>query len=190
MSGDLLLNLLKAMYWFFDAMQDNMEAQGFKRTTRAATFILLNVAQGEHRATKIARNLGISRQAVSQVLFGLKDRGMVEIREDPDDRRSQIVNFTPEFAEQGAACIEILAKLENEIGQRVGSDRLKVVRYALAEDWGKPPLMGPLSPKEVLHGKALWKKKNELAAISNESETSKGKVRAVRSKRKMRPRPK
>jgi DNA-binding MarR family transcriptional regulator len=160
MHGNLLMNLLAGVYWFTDAMQDNLEAQGFPRTSRAVSYVLLNIAQGEHRATKIAKNLGITRQAVSQVLLGLQDRGMIDIMEDPTDRRSQIVNFSAKFVKQGAACVEILTKLESEIGKRIGVENLRVMARALALDWGAPPTYGPLSAKEIQHGKLVWKAQN------------------------------
>jgi len=160
MHGNLLMNLLAGVYWFTDAMQDNLEAQGFPRTSRAVAYVLLNIAQGEHRATKIAKNLGITRQAVSQVLLGLQERGMIDILEDPTDRRSQIVNFSPKFVKQGAACVEILTKLEAEIGKRIGMENLRVMRRALALDWGAPPTYGRLSAKEIQHGKLLWNAQN------------------------------
>jgi DNA-binding MarR family transcriptional regulator len=139
MHSRLLLNLLAAVYWFDDAMQENMEARGFPRTSRAISFILLNIAQGEYRANKIAKNLGISRQAVSQMLRDLRRRGVLSIRIDPEDRRSRIVNFSPSFARQGKACAEILAKLETAIGRRVGFDDARAMRRALAADWGPIP---------------------------------------------------
>jgi DNA-binding MarR family transcriptional regulator len=173
MHRNLLLNLLGAVYWFDDALQDNMEAQGFSRTTRAISFILLNIAHGEHRAMNIARNLGISRQAVSAMLLGLRDRGMLDIREDPADRRSQIVEFSREFAKQGAACAEILAKLESEVARRIGRSRFKAMNQALAENWGSPPKLQQLSKKELLHGKAAWQKQERQISKSKALHTAK-----------------
>jgi DNA-binding MarR family transcriptional regulator len=158
MHRQLLMNLLSAVYWFDDAVQANLEAQGFPRMSRAVSFILLNIAQGEHRAFNICKNLGISRQAVSQLLRGLRDRGLLSVRQDPEDRRSQIVDFSAKFAKQGAACAEILVQLETELGKRVGPDNLRVMRRALAADWGPPPTLHYLSEKEISHGKAVWEK--------------------------------
>jgi DNA-binding MarR family transcriptional regulator len=140
MQRKLLLNLLSAVYWFDDAVQDNLEAQGYGRATRAISFILLNVALGESRAVSIAKNLGISRQAVSQMLLGLRDRGMLDIQQDPSDGRSQIIKFAPKFAKQAAACKDILGRLEAELGRRIGGENLKALRRALGEDWGAPPV--------------------------------------------------
>lgn len=156
MHRNLLLNLLRAVYWYADAMHVNMTAQGYPQMSRAASFLLLNIAQGEHRAIDIARNLGISRQAVSQMLTDLCNRGLLASREDPDNRRSRIVDFSPAFASQGAACAEIMSKLESEISRRVGSDDFKAMGRALAFNWGALPRFGRLNRNELRHGKEVW----------------------------------
>jgi len=183
MHRNLLLDLLSAVYWFDDALQENMEAQGFSRMTRAISFLLLNIVQGEHRAINIARNLGISRQAVSEMLLGLRDRGVLEIREDPTDRRSRIVDFSPEFADQGAACGEILMKLESKLGRRIGFETLKALRVALAADWGPPPKLHQLSKEEIERGKAVWKKQIRIDGAAQPRKVKKsadGSARRVR----------
>lgn len=156
MHRNLLLNLLRAVYWYADAMHLNMALQGQPRMSRAASFLLLNIAEGEHRAINIARNLGISRQAVSQMLTDLCNRGFLESREDPDNRRSRIVDFSPAFANQGAACAEIMSKLDSEVSRRVGSDDFKAMRHALEFNWGALPRFARLNRNELRHGKEVW----------------------------------
>jgi DNA-binding MarR family transcriptional regulator len=175
MHGNLLLKLLGAVYWFDDALQDNLEAQGFPRLSRAISFILLNIAQGEHRAIKIARNLGITRQAVSLMLLGLRDRGVIDINEDPSDKRSQIVSFSPAFAKQGAACAEILVKLETELSRRVGADDFRVMKRVVTTDWGAIPMLH-LSRKEIAHGKVVYEKQRRGSDYSVKRATRTRKV--------------
>jgi DNA-binding MarR family transcriptional regulator len=181
MHANLLQNLLAAVYWFTDAMQDNLEAQGFPKISRAVSYVLINIAQGEHRATQIAKNLGITRQAVSQVLIGLQGRGMIRISVDPSDRRSQIVNFAPKFVKQGAACAVILAKLESQIEKCIGADDLQALRRALEVDWGAPPTYGPLSAKEIERGRRAWEAQS-LAGTRRESTTPRKRARRSRTK--------
>jgi DNA-binding MarR family transcriptional regulator len=157
MHSNVLINLLKAVYWFDDALQDNMVAQGFPRATRAISFILLNIAHGEHRATNIAKNLGVSRQAVSYMLIELRDRGMLKMRVDPTDKRSQIVDFSPRFIKMGSACAAILSQVELELGSRIGAKTFATMRRALCADWGPGPLFGELTRDQLEHGKRLWK---------------------------------
>jgi DNA-binding MarR family transcriptional regulator len=157
MHDNVLLNLLKCVYWFDDALQDNMSSQGFPRASRATSFILLNVAHGEYRAINIAKNLGISRQAVSAMLNELRDRGMLRMRVDPSDRRSQIVDFSPRFTKMGSACAEVLAQVERELARRIGVKSSEAMRRGLCADWGPPPMIGELTRDDIAHGEMLWK---------------------------------
>jgi DNA-binding MarR family transcriptional regulator len=157
MHDNVLLNLLKCVYWFDDALQDNMSAQGFPRASRAIAFILLNVAYGEYRAAKIAKNLGTSRQAVSQMLNELRDRGMLRMRADPSDKRSQIVEFSPGFTKMGSACAEVLAQVEGQLARRIGMRSFQAMHRALCADWGSPPMIGELTREEIAHGEQIWR---------------------------------
>jgi DNA-binding MarR family transcriptional regulator len=156
MHPSLLLNMLRAVYWYCDALQDNLESQGHPRTTRAMAFVLLNIAQGEHRAINIARNLGISRQAVGQMLEELRSRDFITVREDPSNRRSRIVDFSPAFAEPGAACAEILAKLDAQVSRSVGKRNFESMAQALSRDWGPAPLFPRLTRQELREGRQYW----------------------------------
>jgi DNA-binding MarR family transcriptional regulator len=162
MHRNLLLNLLRGVYWFDDALQENMELQGYAPTSRAISFILLNIAQGERRAINIARNLGVSRQAVSKMLIDLQRSGILEMREDPDDQRSKILEFSAKFAERGAACAEVLAQLEREVSRRIGRERFEAMYEALREDWGVWPKLASPSRSQVHHGRQIWRGSDEL----------------------------
>jgi hypothetical protein len=45
-------------------------------------------------------------------------------------------------------------------GKRIGVENLRVMKRALALDWGATPTYGPLSAKEIQHGKLLWEAQN------------------------------
>ena len=191
MHRNLLINLLRAVYWYADAMQVNMSMQGYPRVSRATAFLLLNVAQGEHRAINIARNLGVSRQAVSQMLTDLCRRGMLTMREDPNNRRSRIVEFSPAFAKQGAACAEVMSKLEGEISRRVGANDFKAMVQALAFNWGAPPTFPRLSRAEMSHGKEVWREEFEAEAahddIAKKGAPARSNGKALPARRSRRP---
>ena len=161
MHRKLLLNMLRAVYWYCDALQDNLEAQGYRRTSRAMAFVMFNIAQGEHRASNIARNLGISRQAVGQMLTELKNRNVIAVSEDPCNRRSRIVDFTSEFAEEGAACAEILTKIDADVSACVGKSDFQAMERALSKDWGTRRIFGRLTQGELREGRAEWRADDE-----------------------------
>ncbi|MEN0106873.1 MAG: helix-turn-helix domain-containing protein [Pseudomonas sp.] len=137
----MVADLLKACYWFEDALRKNQEAHGIPTVTRAQAFLLANIGNGEHRAARLARTLGISRQAISKMLSELIEQGVLETVPDPDDARAQLVVFTAQHLPTQLATISILFQLEKELEQKFGKKKLEVIRSVMAEDWGPLPLL-------------------------------------------------
>lgn len=140
---ELTLALTKRLYWLHDAIEKTFVANGVAPLTRAQGFVIVAIAGGEHRAINIARDLGVSRQAVSQILAELEKRGVVSLEDDPTDGRSRIVKFRAEFEDSGATCALLFDALEREIGRRIGKRRLWNLHDALDAEWGEAPTIHP-----------------------------------------------
>ena len=134
-----MMNLLAAVYWFDEALQARLEQLGYSDISRTQSLLLANIAGGERRAIRLARNLGVSRQAISQIVADLEKRKIVTLRTDPDDKRARIVDFHPDAAVLRSIASAILGDLEAIVADRIGKDRYEVMRQALAADWGEPP---------------------------------------------------
>lgn len=84
------------------------------------------------RATVLAQRMGITKQAVGQLLDDLEAMGMLERVPDPTDARARLVRFT----EQGKAGIfeglAVLAGVEAELVATVGAERLARMKEDLA----------------------------------------------------------
>jgi DNA-binding MarR family transcriptional regulator len=141
----LMLAMLKSTYWFDDALQKALAANEVAPLTRAQSFVIRNIAVGVHRASRIAQNLGVSRQAISQILIELSNRNIISVEEDPTNPRSRIVRFSDTFAEDGEICNRIFQALEEELRRRIGDQTYRNLREALEADWGEPPAVGRLS---------------------------------------------
>ncbi|RIA37968.1 MarR family transcriptional regulator [Hephaestia caeni] len=135
----LMVNILQAFYWFDEALQAAMKAQGVTSLNRTQSLVLSVIANGEHRASRIARQLGISRQAINQVLNSLNALGIIVSRPDPKDSRALLVEFSEEAAVLREVGIKALQRIENELAGRIGADKVDGLREALAVEWGPPP---------------------------------------------------
>lgn len=137
MHQPLLLALLEKVYWLDDALQDRFVSLGIPRATRSEIFIVLNVASGTTSAADIARNLGVSRQAISVKLIELQRRGVVTIEEDPRDRRSKTVRFSDVFQANANICVEFMSEIEASLEAAFGKKPVSNFRDVLFADWSE-----------------------------------------------------
>jgi len=135
----LMMNLLTAFYWFDEALQASLEASGYPAVSRAQSLLLANVASGERRPSGLARNLGVSRQAISQMLAACERDHLVRLAPDPTDGRARIVEFHPDAEPLREAASRALREAEQVLGRRIGAERLAQLVEALSLDWGPPP---------------------------------------------------
>jgi DNA-binding MarR family transcriptional regulator len=135
-----MIKLLMGVYWFDEALQAALKSAGWPPVSRTQSLLFANIASGEHRATRLAENLGMRRQSMSQIIAELHERGLIEVTEDPQDRRARIINFSAQAEPLRFAAQTILAELERELQVRIGAPRMKTLKTAL-DDWGSPPIV-------------------------------------------------
>jgi DNA-binding MarR family transcriptional regulator len=136
----LMINILNAFYWFDEALQAAMKARGETALNRTQSLVLCDIASGERRASRIARHLGISRQAINQVLNGLNALGIIVTRTDPEDSRALLVEFSEDAAELREIGTQALGRIEAVLASRIGADKVEGLRAALAAEWGPSPI--------------------------------------------------
>lgn len=141
----LMMDLLRAFYWFDEALQAGMRKHGWSDITRSQSLILSNVAFGVRRASVLARNLGITRQAISQMLSEMERKGLIAISADPSDGRALIVGFSATSKNIRDDAMSVLTQIEQELNTKLGKRKYAALAEALATDWG-PPLFVDQAP--------------------------------------------
>lgn len=134
--GFLMMELMRAFYWFDEGLQSALRRRGWPSLSRSQSITLANIALDIRRPADIARNLGISRQAVSILLQDMVRQGLICVEPDPTDRRASIVRFSEQSSRLRADALDILAGLEAAVAARVGPAALRTMREALGRDWG------------------------------------------------------
>jgi len=137
--GFLMMDLMRAFYWLDEGLQTALQSRGWGRFSRTKSFTLANVALGVRRPSDIARNLGISRQAVSAMLREMAAEGLVRLDPDPDDGRAIIVRFSERSENLHADALTTLKRLEQTVSERIGAAASAALRQALSADWGEVP---------------------------------------------------
>lgn len=132
----LLSSLLLALRWTDDSLQARLKTEGWKPVSFAQSQIMIHVWNGVTRPIELARNLGISRQAIHRTLQEMARDKLIVLQSDPSDKRAKIVAFNAESTELMRAALRALAGIEDDLAQRLGAIRLHQLISTLAEDWG------------------------------------------------------
>lgn len=83
------------------------------------------------RPTELARRLGVSKQAVGQLIDELEAMGMVERRPDPEDGRARRVHFSARGREALLHGLGVLRGLEAELAAQIGPAQMQALHGAL-----------------------------------------------------------
>ena len=136
--------LLDRFRWFDEALRTTLEERLGFEITSAQSLLFADLTRGGERQADIARRLGVSRQAVNELVRTLEHDGLVEIVPDPTSGRSKLVRPTAEGRRTVAVAGEAFAELETELRSRIGRRAVDQLRNALAADWGDSPgAVGP-----------------------------------------------
>ncbi|WCE04905.1 helix-turn-helix domain-containing protein [Pseudoxanthomonas sp. JBR18] len=81
----------------------------------------------------LARNMGLTRQAVQRIVGLLAERAMVEFQDNPHHRRAKLIVLTPSGIKALAAAEEAVAQIDQAITERIGSERLQEAKATLAQ---------------------------------------------------------
>lgn len=83
------------------------------------------------RQTELARRMGISKQAVNQLVTELVGFGVLERVPDPSDGRAQLVRFTVGGTRSLLDGLAVLNELDVEVREQLGGARMDALHDAL-----------------------------------------------------------
>lgn len=129
----LVRTILRSFRAADDVAMRALESAGFRGTGPAAWYLLHSIPTQGGRASALARELGVTKQAVGQALKELQREGYVIKIPDPQDRRALRVHATPEGMAVAEAGQKALERLEAQWGAELGRTRLKALRATMEE---------------------------------------------------------
>jgi DNA-binding MarR family transcriptional regulator len=100
---------------------------------RAAHMALLPHIEldGGTRVTDLATKLGVSKQAIAQLVDELQRMGTLQRTPDPEDGRAKRVCFTEEGKQQMLAGLRHLANVERGLAAAIGTAKMKALHEGL-----------------------------------------------------------
>lgn len=150
----LMRGLLHAYYWCDESLQNSMRKAGLPPLSRTQSMIMVNISDGITRPSDLARNIGISRQAIQQTLVEMEKSGLITLAPDPADGRAKIVKFSRRGTGIGKIAFDALDEIEAELTRRLGVRAVKQVKELLFKDWGPVLNIAPGSALEPGTSKA------------------------------------
>ncbi len=83
------------------------------------------------RLTALARRMGVSKQAASQLVVELETMGVLMRVPDPADGRAKLIRFTQEGQRSLMAGLAVLQRIDGELEERIGTRRMRALHSGL-----------------------------------------------------------
>lgn len=134
----LIVTLLQGFYWLDEGLQSYVRARGWPVISRPQSMIMASIEMGVRQPAAIARQLGISRQAVHSTLRSMMDLGVVELVPHRDGKRGKVIVLTPDgerMREDARAAMKLMTDV---LKDRLGAADLVRAAEFMARDWGRP----------------------------------------------------
>ncbi|WP_041829352.1 MarR family winged helix-turn-helix transcriptional regulator [Paracidovorax avenae] len=85
----------------------------------------LRYSAGPLAVASIARNMGLTRQAVQRIVDLLEERGLVEFQPNPHHRRAKLVVLTRAGLDAVTRAERAVAPIDQAIAERIGTARIR-----------------------------------------------------------------
>lgn len=138
LKGGIALSLLKDFYWIELGIRSYLRSRGNPEFSRSEGMVIANIMLGYNRPSDIARQLGVSRQAIHVTIQQMKKKGIVDLVADPDDGRIKLVGVTDLAKKMNDDGLVAMRILWEELTRRLGKANLNKAAVVLSADWGPP----------------------------------------------------
>jgi DNA-binding MarR family transcriptional regulator len=114
-----------------NAIRDAFAAAGFDDIPRNGAYVLARTYDNASPLSALTRELGISKQAVSQLIDTMVMRGYLERSEDSEDRRRMLITLTRRGQAAARVSWEAVTDVDAELGSRLPPDGVQALRAGL-----------------------------------------------------------
>lgn len=135
-TNQLIIALFQRFCWLDEGLQARLHDHGWPDVNRPQSMVMTNIVSGIVRPSDIARNLGVSRQAIHSTINQMVKLGIVQMEVDPADRRHMIVSLTDLGARMRKDAQRSMDELTAQIAAVLGQDKFDALLAALEADWG------------------------------------------------------
>ena len=141
------------------AIRAELHAIGIDDMPRNGTFVLAGLDTRVGPRRDLPSGLGVTKQAVSQVVDTLVTRGYLERSPDPADRRRIVLELTARGREAVDAAVRAVDEIDRQLRERVSPAQIDAMRTALLA-------LGDIKSRAVSSGTARPPPRRELQRVS------------------------
>jgi DNA-binding MarR family transcriptional regulator len=136
--------LMEKAEWYETCMQRRAAELGYGYLKPSMVTIMKNMNVDQPaRMALLAQRAGTTRRRISQIAAEGVELGILELVEDPHDKRVLLVRLSQAGKDMGHAAIASMQRIEAELAQRIGRTNLEKLTEILAMDWGLPEVHEP-----------------------------------------------
>jgi DNA-binding MarR family transcriptional regulator len=111
---------------------EQLQLRGYSELRSTHTTLLSNIDLAGSTATVAAERAGITKQAMGRLAAELEATGYIRVREDLNDARARLLEFTPIGKKLMMDSFEVMEELERQYAEALGRDQLNAVLEGLA----------------------------------------------------------
>jgi DNA-binding MarR family transcriptional regulator len=116
---------------YANAVRDAFVDAGFDDIPRNGAYVLARTYDNSSPLPNLIRELGISKQAVSQLIDTMVMRGYLKRSEDSEDRRRMLITLTPRGEAAARVSWEAATQVDAELEGRLTTDGVQALRAGL-----------------------------------------------------------
>jgi DNA-binding MarR family transcriptional regulator len=121
--------------WFEERVLLEAEKHGYGFVTPSMNRLFAHMRHRPMSISELARQLGISRQAVHQTLGEAMSHGLVELLDSETDKRIKLVRFSDKGLQMSAVAAKSIARIEKQVEARIGKADMEALRRILDCGW-------------------------------------------------------
>jgi DNA-binding MarR family transcriptional regulator/uncharacterized glyoxalase superfamily protein PhnB len=152
------------------AIAHELAAAGFDDMPRNGSFVIGGIARNGSQLGDLGPELGVTKQAASQLIDTLVTRGYLERRADTVDRRKMLVDLTDRGRAAADAVRSAVRATDAELATRLSAEHLEGLRAglaALADIAGERPATQQESPASVVRLAPIFPVSDLRAALAH-----------------------
>ncbi len=127
--------LLQRMNWFEEQILAKARGHGYAKVTPAMARLFGHMGGHPVSLSELARQLGITRQAVHKLANDAVALGLVEAVPSPQDARLVCLQFTQAGWAMSAQAAKDFEEIESQLRARMGTRNLTELKRLLAMAW-------------------------------------------------------